>query len=330
MISRRLLMGGSGSFPGPPLNYVGLINAAATNAYAYVIGGISSSDGGATWTAASGSCIGPSGAGWRSLYVKDPCPVNAGSIKVYVHGWNGSNHQVGGFNATNWASVLAGTATEFIGNPILGVPNDGGWRENGAIFPYVVYDATLTPPWKMWVSGSHGVGGTFTIGFLDSTDGETWTDRGRVLNVGAGGSADEVGLEMGGVMLYGGTWYVYYGGIPASGFYHGCYATVPLGSEGTAGSYTKGGILSGWSGNVTVGGFTWRSNQPRQVFRRGGEIIALWDGWNASGFFEESCFVTYGSDPVTFPVPSSGLMIPLDDASWHSNSAENPVTFPVP
>lgn len=319
MLRRLLAARGSGSFPGPPLNYVGLINAAATSSYNYVIGPISSSDGGFTWTAGSGSNIGP-GPAYASVYVKDPCLVWDGSQFVcYYCGWNGSNFQV----ARATASAYDGSWTNYGSNPILGVPIDGSYRNSGALFPFVPNGGPIQ---RMWVTGSNA--GVYTIGYLTSADnGLTWTDHGKVLDLGTTGQFDASGLVMGSALLVGSTWYIYYGGLNASNFYHGGYATVPVGSEATAGSYTKGGVLSGFSSTVAWGGFTWRSNMPRGVYQRGGQFIALWVGWNASGFFEEGAGVSVGTDPVTFPVPS-GLMVPF--ASWHANSGENPIAIPAP
>jgi len=315
MLARRLLLGGSGaSFPGLPLNYVGLINGAPTSAYAYVIGPISSADGGATWTAGAGAVISP-GPAYASIYVKDPSLVWDGSQFVcYYCGWNGSNFQI----ARATASAYDGTWTNYGSNPILGVPNDGSWRQSGGLFPFVIFNDADTPKWRMWVAGSNA--GVFTIGYLDSSDGLTWTDHGRVINVGSAGAFDDTWCLIPSAIKIGSTWSVFYTGYrSATGFMHAGYATCT--DPADSGTYTKQGVLSGWSGNITAGGFTWRSNAIRQVMPRGGSYLVLSDMWNASGETEEACGLTTTTDLASIPVPSS-LMIPLG-SGWYANSAEN-------
>lgn len=306
-----------------PTDYVGLINGCPTGAYEYDIGTIVSNDAGTTWTVGASPVITQGVAAWKTIYVKDPSLVWDGSqYACYYSAWNGSNHQVG--RAT--CATLTGTWADYGSNPILGVPNDGSYRENGAIFPYVLYDATASPPWKMWVTGSKGVTPDYTIGFLDSADGLTWTDHGRVLDLGAGGSDDANGLIMGAAILDGSTWYIFYGAVPASGFYHGAYATCT--DPATAGSYTKHGVMTGFSSTLTLGGKTWRSNQVRDVRKRGSQWLVAGDAWNASGFTEEACWLVTTSDLTAIPVPTD-LMIPLG-ASWYANSAENPSIMAAP
>lgn len=336
MLSRLLPAArGGGSVVVPNrTNLLGLINGASSSAYIYALGPIASTDGGATWTTGSSALI-SAGSGWESSFVKDPCIVNDGTqFACYYAGNNGSSFQVGRATApySSSASWNGATWTKYGSNPILGLPGSG-WRGSGALFPFVLYDATDSPTWRMWCAGVDGSGVT-TIGYLSSSDGLTWTDHGQVLNVGSAGDQDETACVTPCAMKVGSTWYVYYAGYKSStGFQKPMVATCT--DPSNSATYTKLGVLSGFSGQFDVGGWHWRSLYVRYVYPYANGYRALFSIFNPGGTSggptdtEEGAFVVDGTDPVTFNAPTA-LMIPLDDGSWKANSAENPTAIFYP
>lgn len=284
---------------------------------------MTSDDNGATWTAAGSSSLGP-GSGFESSYVKDPTLVWDGSQYVaFYAGFNGSTFAIG--RAT--ASVAGGSLTKYGSNPVLSPGGGGSPDENGCAFPFVLYDASLSPAWKIWYMGfpagsSPGSPTGITVCFADSSDGISWTKRGTVIGAGAGGALDDSGCSMGCAVKVGATYYVHYSGFrSATNFFKSMTATCT--DPADSGTYTKVGALSGFSSTLALGGFTWRSNQVRSCIRSGDHYVIGGDCWNASGETEEGAWASTASDPFTVTTPT-GLLVPLNDASWHANSAENP------
>lgn len=305
-------------------NLAGLINGCTDATYAYKIGWITSSDGGSTWSVSGASTLDP-GTGWESTYVKDPYPVWDGSqFVVFYCGTNGSNMGIG--RAT--CSSLTGTITKYGSNPILTHGAGGSFDETNVAFPTVLYEPALSPPWRMWYDAATS-GGTRTVGYADSTDGLSWTKRGKVLDVGTAGQFDESGAELGAVFKSGSTYYLYYGGFNADGFRHSAYATFtdPLGT------YTKQGKITGFDTLLTVGAWSWRSNKVRCVLPYGTSYRLLIDFWNPGGATgaptdtEEGCATITSASLTSFSVPGS-LMLSLG-SGWDANSAENPVAVLV-
>lgn len=313
----RLLRGSVGDLPGPVTNLDGLINAAATagSPNPYTIGPFSSTDGGATYTAGVAATI-TAGSGWESIYVKDPSVIAlpGGGYRCYYCGWDGSNFQLGRADA----STISGTWTKYGSNPIIGVPNDGSYRASGANFPVGRYDASLAAPYQLWITGSNV--GVFTIGFLDSSDGVTWTDHGRVINIsGSGWMSSHVFL--GAVQKVGSTYYVLFGGRDSSNITRSGYATCT--DPADVGTYSAATQYANLNSNLTIGGYTWQSNQPRMIARRGSTYVVGLSVWNPTPSDpHEGAVIVTTTDLTTLPVPGSSLMIPF--SSWHANSAENP------
>lgn len=322
-------MGGGGSFVSPVTTLFGVFNGHATaGSPDYEIGYFTTSDGGETFTIGASPIIGASGAGWRSDYVKDPYIVHDGGTTVmYVTGWGTTGPRIGRF--TN-PDVMADPTdwTEYGSNPVIGFGAGGAFDEDGALFASVIHEPAESPPWKMWYAGfPNGSNPTnptgISIGYASSSDGLTWTRHGQVLGLGTAGQQDDAGLVMGGAIRVDDTYYIYYGGFRSDFFERSMYASVPVGSEDTAAAYTKGGVLTGFSGTFTFGGSTWRSNQPRHVIRSGAGYVMLGDAWNPStGAAREGAWFTTGTSPTSFTPPTE-LMIPLG-SGWYANSAENP------
>ena len=326
MIARRLLAAGpsGGAFTTLPVNLKGLINAAVDNTYVYTIGPFSSSDGGATFTVGSGATI-THGTGWESTYVKDPYLVWDGSQYVcYYTGFDGTNMRIG--RAT--ASAIDGTWTKYGSNPVLTLGSSGQFDEYRINFPVVVYSATESPPWKMWYAGwtPPPADIDITIGFADSTDGISWTKRGQVLDLGPSGHFDDAGVIPGTVIKVGSTWYLLYTGFRSDIYYSGGYATCT--DPADSGTYVRGAEWSNYAGNLTFGGKTWRSNQPRNVLRYGDQYLILGSAWNPTAGGEEGAFAVFSSDLTNPPAPT-GLLLPLG-SGWDANTAENPSALWLP
>lgn len=318
MTARRLLMAaGSGGVFTPPLPtaYSMLYNG-STGAGEYDLGLATSTDNGVTWTAYAGNPVlsrGSSGA-WDDEWAVQCSLARVGSTwVVWYTGYSGSVRRIG--RATSPDLI---TWTKDAGNPIIPLGAGGAFDHDHVSFPTVVYDPALVHPYQMWYTG--WLGGVTTVGYAYSTDGIAWTKGGKVLDVGAGGAFDDAGLVPGPVLVEGGTYHVYYGGFDGAQ-YHSGYATTTDPTD--AGSYTKQGVLAGFSGAMTVGGVSYLANHLRALVRRGPIYLAylsLFHPVSADG--TEAMGYTTASDHSTFAVPLSGPLIALG-SGWDSNSAEN-------
>lgn len=327
MLTRLLGASGGGGSVQRTIVSDGLMNAANDASFHYTIGAISSTDGGLTWTAAGAASL-SAGSGWESSHVKDPNLLWDGSQYVlYYMGSNGTTPKVG--RAT--ASSVSGTWTRYGSNPVLSNGAGGSPDEAGCIFPFVRYDPTATPVWQMWYSGfpagaSAGSPAGLTVCYADSSDGLTWTKRGTMLGSGTSGDLDDSGCAMGAVLRVDSTYYVHYSGFrSATNFFKSMVAicTDPANSA----TYTKLGVLSGFDGTLTLGGITFRSNQVRGIAQSLGQIIVTGSVFNPTSGSNEGGWATTAAGPANVTAPT-GLMIALNDGSWHANSAENPSIVP--
>lgn len=313
---------GHGPYPNTTL-LEGLFNAAATagSPNPYTIGPFSSADGGVTYTPGGAATITPSGTPgtWDKTYVKDPSIVAkpGGGYRCFYSAWNDSNFQIGYADA----SSVSGSWTPYAGNPIINVPNDGSYRHSGGGFPFARYDSD-SEKYQLWITGSNV--GVFTIGFLDSPDGVTWTDHGQVIGLGAGGSFSESHVFMGAVAKVGSTYYVLMSGRNASNITRSGYVTCS--DPTSAASYSGATAYPNLASNLTIGGYTWQSNQPHMLVRRASAWLVGIDVWNPTpSDTHEGMVVVTTTDLATMPVPGSTLMVSF--ASWYANSAENPTAL---
>jgi hypothetical protein len=330
-VATRLLAAsrGGGSFSPPPVatSLVGLMNAAPTSAYVYSIGPVTSSDA-ATLTPGAAAVI-AAGSGWESSYVKDPTLVWDGTQLVcYYAGFDGTTLKIG--RAT--ASTIAGTWTKYGSNPVISNGAGGSPDEDGAEFPYVLHEPAASPPWKMWYTGypngaTPGSPNGLTVCYADSTDGLSWTKRGTVISLGTAGQFDDVGMLSGCALKVGSLWYVFYTGYRSDFKMHSAYATCT--DPADSGTYTKGGAITGFTGNLTVSGVTWQSNLPRTVVRvPGGGFRVTGTVWNPTpSDTEEASFSVAASSLTSWDVPTV-LAFPL--TGWYANSGENPAMIPTP
>lgn len=320
MISRRLLIGGSGSFTGPRQNMVGLFNGRSASV-SYDIGYMTSNDAGATWTEYGSNPVltksGPSGVSWKSNFVVDPCLLHDGSqYVVYYAGYDSANFRIG---RSTSADLI--TWTDYASNPVIDLGTGTDPDATGANFPAVHFDGTT---WRMWYTGWNST--TLTVCFADSSDGLTWTKHGTVIGLGSAGDFDDVEAVSAAVVKSGSTWYIYYTGrsdpsTPPS--YRGGYATCT--TPETAATYTKHGVLSTFSGNLgpMSDGLTYNSNQCRTMLPldSGGYLRLGSMFWPTTGPYIEKSYRSIGSDLTTFSAPTGPV---LTLTGWDATSAENP------
>lgn len=257
---------------------------------------------------------------WEGSHVFQPWLVRDGSQYVCYYAGALPTTKIGRAIASN----PSGTWTKYANNPVLSVGSSGATDEAAIDGPVVYYDASLSPAWKMWYAGSSS-GGTWKTHFADSSDGLSWTKRGVVIGTGAVSSVNETGSVPGCVLLAGSTWYVFLSGIDANGKYHGAWATCT--DPADSGTYSAITVLSNFSGDVTVGGKTWRKNQPRGIWQDGSVYrcyVTVFDPSNTSSILEGAVAVT-SPDLTSWAAPSA-LMLPFD--SWAAVSSENPVIVP--
>jgi len=233
---RRLLMaarGGGAYVPPPGAEAVyALFNGSITGA-TYAIGAATKSGG--TWTKYGSNPVLNVGAGgaWDDVAVKDPSLHWDGSQYVcYYAGLDGGKYQIG--RAT--ASSVTGTWTKYGSNPVIAVGAGGSFDVSGCSFPAVLHEPTDTgKEWKCWYTAYDG--SVQRIGYAYSSNGTSWTKVGQVLDIGAGGSWEDVGIGAGAVIKSGATYHLFYGGRQG--------ATNPRWQGGVAtftdpaGTYTK-------------------------------------------------------------------------------------------
>lgn len=330
MLARRLLLlstggGGANASPTLPTNYTMLYNGQSGNAVVK-IGRATSADGGTTWTRyTSNPVMSPANpVSWYDHQIHAPCLLWDGSQWVaYFDGYDGTNYRIG--RATS-ADSIAWTMEAT--NPILGLGTAGAFDDTGAQSPQVVYDATLTPHWKMWYVGNHS--GTTTVGFADSTDGISWTKRGKIIDVATGFTDSGVGL--GCAIRASSTWYVYIAGFHG-GFYRAGYTTVAVGSEATSAAYAAAAQITAFSGTITTltsdsPGYTYQSNALTSVLARGSSYVGYGTAFAPTSLppgvaQREVSLRTTSTDLVTWTTPT-GVLLPLSSGTFDTVSAENP------
>ncbi|MHA2281212.1 MAG: hypothetical protein ACXAC5_10200 [Promethearchaeota archaeon] len=145
---------------------------------------------------------------WDDTFAYFPSVIYIGGIyKMWYSGYDGSNVRIG------YATSPDGlTWTKYAGNPVLNLGS--GWESQNVHYPNVIY---YGGEYKMWYSGTSGT--NYRIGYASSPDGITWTKYGSnpVLDLGPGGSFDEVYVAHASVMVEGGTYHMWYSGVDSSG-----------------------------------------------------------------------------------------------------------------
>jgi predicted GH43/DUF377 family glycosyl hydrolase len=146
---------------------------------------------------------------WDDTFAYFPTILYDGLIyHMWYSGFDGSNTRIGYANSTDGI-----TWNKYAGNPVLDLGSSGSWEDLHVHYPYVLYNGTS---YQMWYSGNDG--GNYRIGYATSPDGLTWAKYGGnpVLNLGGGGSFDEVYAGQASVILEGGTYHMWYSGVASS------------------------------------------------------------------------------------------------------------------
>lgn len=332
MLARRLLAGYVGRAAVPAGTWYGLFNGRASSGSQYLIGSMTSTDYGATWTEYASNPVLGVGTGWDDDHVKDPWLVWDGVQYVAYYSGNlntyPGTYQIG--RAT--APYIAGPWTKDVSNPVIAASGGVGDADRyAASFPVVVYDPGLSPAWRMWYAGwsAEGTPVGITVCYADSTDGITWTKRGRVLDLGAGGTFDASAVTPGCVIESGGTWYVFYTGYSTvSGFMKSAYATCT--DPADSGTYTKQGQLANYTGSLVLNGVTYRSNQPRGILPDGsGGYHVYCSLWNDAGGLGYEA-MGYGASATLTGWPTPSLVLTIPGSGWDATTAENPSVIAAP
>jgi len=94
-------------------------------------------------------------------------------------------------------------------NPVLTRGTDGDWDDHAAAFAAVIHDGT---EFRMWYVGNDGERGR--VGYATSPDGSTWTKHpgNPVMDVGASGAFDDLGVWPGEVIFDGSRYRMWYTG----------------------------------------------------------------------------------------------------------------------
>lgn len=302
-------------------NLVGLYNGTTVD-FAYNLFGLYSTNGGTSWSRmnAGGVCIPRNTASWNSANLVQPSIFWDGSKWVcYVAGHNGSAFSIGRYTNPNADLVANPTAWTASTNPILTGPP----TYTNVNLPEAVKDGSIT---RLWYTGWPSGAGT-VIGYSEVDSLGVLTGVGTVLNVGSSGDFDDEGLAVGACVKVGSEWRVYYAGQSGTTNpdYRTGYATTT--DPDDAGAYTKHGVISAFSGQITLAGDgrTYRSNHLRSILQLPN---GSWMGWgscfhptDASG--DEVSFQSTSTDGLTWTAPT-GPILALTSGGNNDNSAENP------
>jgi predicted GH43/DUF377 family glycosyl hydrolase len=108
-------------------------------------------------------------------------------------------------------------------------PQGSGWEQVRVGGPSVIKDGAT---YKMWYNGRDSAAG-WTIGYAESSDGLSWTNRQQVLDVGAPGHWDSQMVREPSVIKDGGTYKMWFEGTAAWPVFRIGYATSPDGTHWT-------------------------------------------------------------------------------------------------
>jgi len=181
------------------------------------------------------------GGTWDDAHVYMSSMIKDGSTyKMWYVGHDGTNTRIGyatSNNGTSW--------TKYASNPVLNLGAGGTWDNTNLQYLTVIKDEST---YKMWYSGHDGT--KWRIGYATSSDGISWTKHASnpVLNIGAGGTWDDLHAYLSSVLKDSdGTYKMWYSGHDSSNVRFGYassndginwtkYASNPvldLGAEGT-------------------------------------------------------------------------------------------------
>jgi len=188
--------------------------------------------------------------------------------------WYWGADSIPGIYAIGYATSTHGVAwTKYAGNPIITTGAASNWDSQYVLCPGVISDTGL---YKMWYTGVDD-GGTWSIGYVTSTNGISWTkySGNPVLQTGPSGSWDASRVLCPEVVLDDTTYRMWYTGQDADGTRRVGYATS---SDGI--SWTKSasnpvlgeGALDSWDANVMHVGVILQGNAYEMWYTGGQDV----------------------------------------------------------
>lgn len=173
--------------------------------------GVATSTDGITWTRGTEPTI-PVGTGWELGNTVQPSVVTNGAGQLwcfYTGDDGGSNSAIG--MATSQDGI---TWTKYASNPVISPTL--GFEGTQCYIPCVLYDTAETDAakrFKLWYAAAGGA----AIGYASSPDGITWTKKATAVLAPTGSGWEQSLVSPQGIVLLGGTYYLYYAGYGASG-----------------------------------------------------------------------------------------------------------------
>jgi predicted GH43/DUF377 family glycosyl hydrolase len=172
------------------------------------IGYANSSDG-IKWTKYSANPVLDIGSlfSWDDYQVTSPTVIyNGSAYEMWYTGYDSSNQRIGYANSSdgiNW--------TKYSANPVLDLGSSGSWDDNEINFNSVLYDGLM---YHIWYSGNPGSGGSWKIGYANSTDGINWSkySENPVLDIGSLDSWDDETVRQPEVYYDGAIYHMWYCG----------------------------------------------------------------------------------------------------------------------
>jgi len=154
-----------------------------------------------------------------------------GSAEPTPDGWyqhRASEFKAGSFNNATLTKDGAiaddpyiSSFTKDANNPVVGLGDVGSASEFGIVLGAVIKDGDTYKMWAMALDSNM----VYTLVYMDSADGSSWTTTNGTLDLGAQGAFDEVAIWPGTVMVEGATYKMWYTGQDADGIYRIGYAT---------------------------------------------------------------------------------------------------------
>jgi predicted GH43/DUF377 family glycosyl hydrolase len=186
--------------------------------------GYATSDDGTTWTKYANNPVldvGPAGS-WDDTHIQTPTVYFDGSTyRMWYMGADQDSAWIG--HATSDDGV---TWTKYDQNPVLVMGPPDSWDDRWLETTSIVYHNTT---YHMWYTGYDG--STRRIGYATSDDGVIWTKYANnpVLDVGTGGSWDDIHIVGSNAFIFNGTIYhMWYSGYNGSNYRMGYATSTPV------------------------------------------------------------------------------------------------------
>jgi predicted GH43/DUF377 family glycosyl hydrolase len=163
---------------------------------------------------------------WDDNHVQTPVTLFDGTTyRMWYVGHDGANWRTG--YATSYDGIMW---NKYAGNPVLDLGVTGAFDEYCAAGSSILYN-NVSFTYQMWYTSYDG---TWRIGYVNSTDGVTWTKIPSipVLDIGAPTSWDDISARFPSVVHDGVTYHMWYSGQDGSNSRIG-HATSPNGYQWT-------------------------------------------------------------------------------------------------